>query len=272
MGDITIPREVEPLVTHIYNRLPWNFTLGDGQTTYVQNYNILDINDDGAIDSVDALYRYPQGHGDAWGHYVRALRYYYDLLRHPVFTWSNQSEAVNVNGRAVAVNYQHERAFAELAAKTGRYGLRNLDGGHLSERLGRRSRKRFGRGTRDTDDVTALGACPNGVAARARALISIVVVANSVIPATDSETPEHQGTIERVDRTTTVDLNNPGRGRFPLLQDLRWIEADRGANPLGLDNDVVSFAIDGNVNWKTGMTHYRTDSGQSGPRPSRTGR
>ncbi|MCA9442397.1 MAG: hypothetical protein KC964_16460, partial [Candidatus Omnitrophica bacterium] len=103
LGDITIPRNVEPLTTHIYNKLPWNFTLGDGETTYVLNYNVLDVDGDGDIDAVDALYRYPQGHGDAWGHYLTAAKFYYNLLRHPVFEWSNQSEAVNINGRAVAV-------------------------------------------------------------------------------------------------------------------------------------------------------------------------
>ena len=48
-----------------YNRLTWNFTNGDGEVAYVQNYNIEDINLDGFINEADAAIMYPQGHGDA---------------------------------------------------------------------------------------------------------------------------------------------------------------------------------------------------------------
>ena len=53
-----------------YNRLTWNFTNGDGEVAYVMNYNIKDVNRDGFIDEADAAIMYPQGHGDAWGHYL----------------------------------------------------------------------------------------------------------------------------------------------------------------------------------------------------------
>ncbi|MCA9426120.1 MAG: hypothetical protein KC994_13650, partial [Candidatus Omnitrophica bacterium] len=249
VGDITIPREIEPLVTHIYNRLPWNFTLGDGQTTYVQNYNILDVNGDGTIDAVDALFRYPQGHGDSWGHYVRALRYYYDLLRHPVFEWSNQSEAVNVNGRAVAVNYQHERAFAELAAKKAEAAQNLVEATYRSYWVD--DPEAIWQGYRDSNEERAWGVSEWGRRAASGAYFDWVV-ANSVIPATDTA-PEHEGTIERVDRTTTVDLLTLA-DTLPAIQS-KIDQADRGANPLGLDNDVVSFAIDRNA-LDDGKTHF----------------
>jgi hypothetical protein len=70
----------------VYNRLFWNFTLGEGEVAYQQNYNISDQNLDGFIDERDARILYPQGHGDAWGHYLSAIRQHYELLRHPYFT------------------------------------------------------------------------------------------------------------------------------------------------------------------------------------------
>ena len=38
----------------VYNRLFWNFTLGEGEVAYQQSFNIGDINVDGFIDSGDA--------------------------------------------------------------------------------------------------------------------------------------------------------------------------------------------------------------------------
>src|SRR5690606_29150020 len=62
-----------------YNRLFPNFTKGEGEPAYALNYNITDVNTDGFIDEGDALLLYPHGHGDAWGHYLTALKTQYDL-------------------------------------------------------------------------------------------------------------------------------------------------------------------------------------------------
>ena len=37
---------------------------------------------------------YPQGHGDAWGHFLTALNKYYELLRHPNYTWVPRAEPI----------------------------------------------------------------------------------------------------------------------------------------------------------------------------------
>ena len=58
----------------IYNRLVWNFTQADGELAYVQTYNISDKNESGVVDELDAKILYPQGHGDAWGHYLTAMK------------------------------------------------------------------------------------------------------------------------------------------------------------------------------------------------------
>ena len=93
-----------------YNRLYWNFTRGidSGEVIYSLNYNINeDANEDynGTIDAVDAQRMYPQGHGDAFGHYMTALKGYYKLLADNDFTWVPQSESVLILGQEVAVDY-----------------------------------------------------------------------------------------------------------------------------------------------------------------------
>ncbi|MBP5788589.1 MAG: hypothetical protein J6Y19_12345, partial [Kiritimatiellae bacterium] len=61
----------------LYNRLAWNLTKGitEGEPAYVANYGIRAR--DGILDVNCAAVQYPQGHGDAWGHYLSALSGYY---------------------------------------------------------------------------------------------------------------------------------------------------------------------------------------------------
>ena len=44
-----------------YNRLIWNFTLGEGEVAYKLTYNISDQNGDGFIDEKDARHTLPAG-------------------------------------------------------------------------------------------------------------------------------------------------------------------------------------------------------------------
>ncbi|WP_367871015.1 hypothetical protein [Luteolibacter sp. Populi] len=80
----------------VYNRMFWNFTKGEGEAAYANNYNVSDVNADGFIDEDDAMLLFPQGHGDAWGHYLTAMRNQYELLRHPYFNWVSRSESYNL--------------------------------------------------------------------------------------------------------------------------------------------------------------------------------
>src|SRR4029434_2214597 len=86
------------------------------------NYNIRNVNGDveGTISEADAKLLYPQGHGDAWGHYLSAIKNYYRLLRNPHFTWVPRIEAVVVGGVPVSVDYLDERKFASAAAARAR--------------------------------------------------------------------------------------------------------------------------------------------------------
>jgi hypothetical protein len=105
-----------------YNRLIWNFTQSDGEVAYANNYGMRDRNGTNGIDEADAKVEYPQGHGDAWGHYLTAVKGYYRLLRNPNFTWVPRIEAVLVGGVPVSVDYMDERKFAKAAtlrAQTG---------------------------------------------------------------------------------------------------------------------------------------------------------
>jgi hypothetical protein len=65
---------------------------------------------------------YPQGHGDAWGHYLTALRKQYDLLRHPYFNWVSRSEFYNLQDIVMKVDFLDERKFAQVAAAKAKAG------------------------------------------------------------------------------------------------------------------------------------------------------
>ena len=116
-------------VPPVYNHLWWNYTYGleAGQVMYALNYNITDQNNDGVVNAADAQIMYPQGHGDAYGHYLTALMNYYGLLMNPNFDWVPASETVSILGAAVQVNYQHERKFAATAAALARTGRQVFD-------------------------------------------------------------------------------------------------------------------------------------------------
>ncbi|MGZ8941065.1 MAG: hypothetical protein ACXW32_17805, partial [Limisphaerales bacterium] len=111
-----------------YNRLVWNFTGGDGEVAYAANYDIRDQNGavDGVLNEADAKTLYPQGHGDAWGHYLAAIKGYYHLLHNPQFSWVPRTEAVLVGGVPVQVDYMDERKFARAAAARAQTGVETV--------------------------------------------------------------------------------------------------------------------------------------------------
>ena len=118
-------------IAPVYNRLYWNFTnaITGGEVAYALNYNIRDEYDaiDGELNESDAKHLYPQGHGDAWGHYMTAMQSYYQLLRNPSYGWLAVSENILVGGTAVTVDYRDERKFAEAAAAKARTGAEIID-------------------------------------------------------------------------------------------------------------------------------------------------
>jgi hypothetical protein len=110
----------------VFNRLPWNFTadIVGGEVAYALNYGISDLkgDQDGSIDVDDAKILYPQGHGDAWGHYLSALKNYYQFLQHPNFSWLPQVEGILAGDTEITISYLHEKKFAMAAAARAKAG------------------------------------------------------------------------------------------------------------------------------------------------------
>jgi probable HAF family extracellular repeat protein len=221
----------------VYNRLFWNFTLGDGEVAYQQAYNINDFNNDGFIDELDARIMYPQGHGDAWGHYLTAIKTWYGLLRHPNFTWTPRAENVLVNGVAVQVDFLDERKFARTAAARAKTGAEVLN---LTYRLNYvDDPDGQWQGYEDPDKDRAWGVTE--WARRAgQAAIFDWITANAILPSVDPN-PDHSG-ITRIDRQTVSELGEIA-GLVREMQ-ARLDESDVGLNPLGVAKGAVPFDVD----------------------------
>ncbi len=118
--------------THLspyYNRLVWNFTRGmnAGEVAYAMNYDVSG-NGKGVIDYSQAAEMYPQGHGDAYGHYLSALSGYYRLLRNPYFSWGKPAMGEMVVADAVLnVDYYDEAQFAKTAYNVAKTALEVVD-------------------------------------------------------------------------------------------------------------------------------------------------
>ena len=232
----------------VYNRLLWNFTLGEGEVAYQQAYNISDQNKDGFLDEKDARILYPQGHGDAWGHYLTATTTYYDLLRHPQFTWTPRPESVLVAGTAVQVDFLDERKFARAASAKAKVGAQLVD---LTYRLNYvDDPDGQWQGYQDTYRSRAWGVTEWARRAGQGAYFDWLV-ANAVLPASDPN-PDHTG-IQKIDRTTVGELTEIPP-QYDELQ-RRVDEADAGMNPFGLAKGAVPFDIDP-AQVATGKTHF----------------
>lgn len=221
----------------VYNRLFWNFTTGQGEVAYALSYNITDQNADGIIDERDARILFPQGHGDAWGHYLTATKTYYGLLRHPFFSWNPQAEAVLVAGVPIAVDFLDERQFAMTAAAKARTGAEVVN---LTYRAAYTENPNGQwQGYADTRPERAWGLSEWGRRAGMGAYFDWVTV-NAVLP--EQETDPNKVGIQRIDRTTISEIGEI-QGHYVDIQ--RQVDkADAGLNPLGLAKNVVPFDID----------------------------
>ena len=219
------------IIATVYNRLPWNFTSGDGQVAYANNYQVTNV--------VDARGLYPQGHGDAWGHYLTAIKRFYNLLRHPVFDWFVSTEAVLVGGQPVQVGFQYERDFAKAAAARARTG---------ADIVSLAFRQRF------NADPAQQGSYPDVNADRAWGVSDWArragqgayfdwVTANALLDDVDDD-PAHENTIKKIDRTTVPELREIAASYLEIQSTLD--KATQGLNPLGLAANVVPFGLNPN--------------------------
>ena len=243
-----------------YNRLKWNFTPGNGEAAYKVNYNItgqkVDLNGDDVpdgydrvIDERDARVVFPQGHGDAWGHYLTAVKTYYDLLKNPGFEWKPQVETIPADRASpVKVDYLYERKFAQAAAAKARTGAEIVS--LTYRKYYTEDSKGQWRGYKDEESERAWGLSEWARRAGQGAYFDWIV-ANAILPASD-EDPGLSGT-QNVNRATVMEL-------YEIAQQFLEIQsqsdnADKGLNPLGIAKDAVPFHLSP-TKFAEGKTHF----------------
>ena len=236
----------------VYNRMVWNYTRGidAGEVVYALNYNVLDQNTDGVVNADDARKLYPQGHGDAYGHYLTALKGYYALLMNNDFDWVPRIEAVTVLGKPVSVDYQDERKFAAAAGALARAGKQTFD---LTWRRDYQSGTDKGwshlattkpnLSVRSIPTTRYWGMDHWGSRTGQGAYLNWVV-GNAILPDRDPD-PTHQGSIQQIDRTTVPELQELVTVSASLQAAMDNAEA--GHTPLGLPADTVPFDLNPNV-------------------------
>ncbi|MES2705815.1 MAG: hypothetical protein V4726_04355 [Verrucomicrobiota bacterium] len=242
----------------VYNRLYWNYTGGinAGEVIYATNYNIKEKtgspNADGVIDAADAARMFPQGHGDAYGHYLTALSGYYRLLANDKFSWQTRAEAITVLGQAVTVDYADERKLAGDAALLARTAERVC---HLTWRQQYEDNPAAGwEHFRDTENGRSWG-LDEWASRSAQGAYYHWVTANSLLPATDDF---HTG-VQKIDRGTVPELNGlaAGLNTFQTIAD----NAGSRLNPLGLSPGSMAFDLDPNFQTigsaNQGKSHFR---------------
>ena len=259
-------------VSPVYNRMVWNYTRGidSGEVIYALNYNIkekADGNTDGVINAEDAAYMFPQGHGDAYGHYLTAIKGYYSLLLNANFDWVPRIESVNVLGKPVSVDYQDERKFATAAAALARSGrqvfdltwrkdnqsVRTVGWEHLSPIRENTQRSFVDAATGATNHPVRVWGADHWASRVAQGTFLNWVVGNAILPAVDPN-PTHEG-IQKVDRTTVpelVELTTLAAGLNTALDN-----CEGGLSPLGISEG--GLALDLNPNQVVGGqngTHF----------------
>ena len=234
---------VSPGVTSapFYNRLVWNYTHGinSGEAIYAVNYNIKEkvgsSTANGVVDESDAQRMFPQGHGDAYGHYLTALTGYYRLLWNQNFTWTPRAEAVTVLGVPVTVDFQDERKFAAAASNLTSTAQQVVA---LSYRRDYKDDPASGWSHYRDQTPTRHWGLKEEISRSAQGALVHWAMANAMLPDVDSY---HTG-IQKIDRTTVPEL-----ALLPAAADSFQTTLDNAnahLNPLGLSPGSIAFDID----------------------------
>ncbi len=243
-----------------YNRLFWNFTQGinGGEAAYAYNYNLkgTTTNTVGLITPEDAKRLYPQGHGDAWGHYLSAISPYYELLSYDIFVWQTEPEATLIGNATISTDYLDEQKFVETAAARARTGA------EIVRQTFRQcySEDPTGRWAGYTDSNTNRAWGIGDWASRAgQAAYYDWAVANSLLLENLTNRVQLGGTdlppegIQKIDRAGTPELREISQTLLSIQAEAD--SANTGLNPLGLARNVVPFDIDPTA-IDAGQTHF----------------
>ena len=246
-------------VSPAYNRLYWNYTGGiiSGTPIYEVNYNIREKAGspaaNGVVDAADAQRMFPQGHGDAYGHYLTALKGYSRLLQSPNFTWTPRSEAVTILGQTVQIDYADERKFAAAAANLARTAQQVLAltdrERHIDDPAAGWAHLRDGKVSANL--VPRHWGLDEWAARAAQGAYFNWIVGNALLPDKDTD-PNHTG-VQIIDRTTVPEL-----AEIPALAvafQTRVDNANAHLNPLGLSPGAIAFDISPSE-LKAGKSHY----------------
>jgi hypothetical protein len=208
----------------VYNRLPPN-AVGINGAAYRSNYQVAD--------NYEAAVKYPQGHGDAYGHYLSALRAGIDLLRSGVagfpedFLGSVVDIVVGTEAGGESVRQLAEAALARAQTVA-----------QVCDLLHRRDYRENSEDPRALDlfvDPNPERAWSMGEWTRRGALGSYLdwaVVAHWA--PTDEEGPVRRDSLAELEQTA---------GMVSRFQE-RLDAAGAGLDPLGLLQNVVPFGID----------------------------
>jgi hypothetical protein len=231
-----------------YNRLVWNYTRGinSGEAIYATNYNIKEKSGsstaDGVVNEADAQNMFPQGHGDAYGHYLTALTGYYRLLNNPNFTWTPRAEAVTVLGQPVTVDFQDERKFAasasSLAATAQQVVSLTYRQNYKDDPAAGWGHYRDGTATNPQTGVTRRWGLDEEVSRSTQGALVHWAMANALLPEVDNY---HTG-VQKIDRTTVPELSVLSAAAESLQTTLD--NANARLNPLGLSPGSIAFDID----------------------------
>jgi hypothetical protein len=247
-------------VSPAYNRLYWNYTRGinSGEALYAANYNIREKTGsptaNGKVDAADAQRMFPQGHGDAYGHYLTALKGYTRLLQNANFTWTPRSEPVTVLGQAVQVDYFDERKFAAAGVNLARTAQQILA---LTHRQSYKDNPASGWShfkdakTNPSTNIIRYWGLDEWTARATQGAYFNWVLGNSMLPDKDVN-PQHTG-VQVIDRTTVPELLE-----IPTLAtdfQAKLDAANAHLNPLGLSPSAIAFDISP-TELKSGQSHY----------------
>lgn len=227
----------------VYNRMFWNYAKGLGEAAYSSNYNIYDVNKDGFINEDDARKLYPQGHGDAWGHFLSAVEMHYLLLQEPNFSWKARSELYSLMQNVFPVDYLDEKTFARLAAGKARTG-RDIVRATYRLSYTNDPEGQWQGYTDGADKARAWGVSEWAHRAGQGAYFDWAV-ANAILPAQalDPATGKPLQNLSEIERSGAVDEIGGIAGGLYEIQ-MAIDESNNGSNPLGFSSDSIAFDID----------------------------